>query len=43
VAIDQMARLVALDPEFFAIVGRIKSVLDQKGIIAPGRYSRISR
>ena len=43
VAIDQMERLVALDPEFFGIVERIKSLLDPNGIIAPGRYSPLSR
>jgi hypothetical protein len=43
VAIDQMARLMALDPEFFAMVERIKSVLDPNGIIAPARYSPMAR
>lgn len=38
VSIDQMERLVALRPEFFALVKQLKSVLDPNGIISPGRY-----
>src|SRR5262249_41844934 len=42
-SIDQMNRLVALQPEFFDLVARLKSVLDPNRIISPGRYSRIAR
>jgi 4-cresol dehydrogenase (hydroxylating) len=41
VSIDQMERLVALRPDFFALVARLKSVLDPNHIIAPGRYSSV--
>ena len=40
VGIDQMERLVALDPAYFDLVARLKSVLDPHNVIAPGRYSR---
>jgi hypothetical protein len=41
VSIDQMGRLVALRPEFFALVKQLKSALDPQGIIAPGRYCAV--
>jgi 4-cresol dehydrogenase (hydroxylating) len=37
-SIDQMDRLSALRPAFFALVGRLKAALDPNGIISPGRY-----
>jgi 4-cresol dehydrogenase (hydroxylating) len=40
-SIDQMERLVDLQPETFELVGQLKSVLDPHSIIAPGRYSRV--
>jgi 4-cresol dehydrogenase (hydroxylating) len=42
VAIDQMERLVAFDPAFFDLVAKLKTALDPNGIIAPGRYCRMS-
>ncbi len=39
-SIDQMQRLVELQPGFFDLVARLKSELDPAGILAPGRYSR---
>lgn len=39
VSIDQMQRLVELQPGYFALVAQLKSVLDPNQIIAPGRYS----
>lgn len=38
VSIDQMDRLVALRPQFFQLVRKLKSALDPNGIISPGRY-----
>ncbi len=40
VSIDQMERLVALEPGYFDLVAQLKSVLDPRNVIAPGRYSR---
>ena len=37
-SIDQMERLVALQPALFGLVARLKSVLDPRSILAPGRY-----
>jgi 4-cresol dehydrogenase (hydroxylating) len=39
VSIDQMERLVASRPEFFALVADLKAALDPHDIIAPGRYA----
>ena len=38
-SIDQMRRLVELQPDLFDLVARLKSVLDPNSIISPGRYS----
>src|SRR5262249_54067042 len=38
-SIDQMGRLLELQPAFFELVAQLKSILDPNGIIAPGRYA----
>jgi 4-cresol dehydrogenase (hydroxylating) len=41
-SIDQMRRLTDAQPELFALVAQLKSVLDPYDIIAPGRYCPLS-
>jgi 4-cresol dehydrogenase (hydroxylating) len=39
-AVDRIASLVARDLERFDLVARIRSALDPKGVMSPGRYAR---
>jgi 4-cresol dehydrogenase (hydroxylating) len=39
VGIDQMQRLIELQPAFFDIVAQLKTTFDPNSIISPGRYS----
>jgi 4-cresol dehydrogenase (hydroxylating) flavoprotein subunit len=43
VGIDQMQRLIELQPAFFDIVAQLKTTFDPNNIISPGRYCPLQR
>lgn len=42
VGIDQMSRLPGLEPAFFELVARLKSALDPRHVLSPGRYCPVA-